>query len=211
MVESLIKLQSDGGGIDLFTKIITNAIENVLVKNHKFIDNIVIKGILPVIETGFNEIRIQLMSEIKNLIYLGKEEINNFEKNEKIKRFLSEGNVNKVFIELKKYDKDEFDSALQFINPKLINNIDSNILVDFIEKIYLFSKNQFIDIYSKFLIECLTDLEIKNLSVDKLQKISVNLRYLSDLDALKNNGYDELNSFIRFVMNKIKKRSYKNC
>lgn len=192
---------------DKLEAMLVRVVESAIVKNQNFIQGMVIKGILPVVESGFNEIRTQLMAEIKNIIYTGKEEMNMTEKNVILKKLIASGNLTEIFLEIKKYNHEEFDNALTLINPNIIKNVDSNVLVDFVVKLHNAIKKNFKEIQYRFLIESLSDIEIKNLTVEKIQILSVTLRYLTELSVFNNEEYQEVNAFIRYIMKKIKKRS----
>lgn len=191
-----------------FQVLVAQAFEAVLLKNSSFIKDIVIKAILPSVEASFNEMRIQMLSEMRKLEITSKADIFN-SKNIAFKNYLNSGKIAAAINECLKAKGVEFDTMLGMIQPGMIEGVDTPTLVLIIVKLCTLMKKSFKDHYCKLLYDALVDLEVSELSITDLQTLCIQLRYCKELSAFESSSYIELATLIEFICKKIRKRI--NC
>lgn len=184
---------------------ICNSLEAVILENDGFIKDLIARAIVPAVEAAVNEMRIQVVAELRKMqtsrktdVFCGKEMA--------FKKLLNSGMVGQALLELLKLKGSDLEALLDMIMPGVISSVDPPILIQFVGCLYGQMKKQFKDHHAKLLYDALLDIEIAELNVDELQSLSVSIRYCKDLDALDEPRYTELNSLIDITSKKIRKR-----
>lgn len=184
--------------------LITESLESALLKNQSLIRDIIVKTFLPVVEAGFNEMKIQMLAEMRKLDSVNKAETLS-PKVVAVKRLLDSGKVAQALPEILKARGSELESMVCMLNSKMLDGLESDVLVVLISKLYGLMKKQSKEQYAKLLYDCLVELNISDLSVENLQCLSLNLRYCRELTGSDDPLFTELNYMIDFVCRKIRK------
>lgn len=185
--------------------IICSSLESVVVKNEAFIKNLILKAIVPAVEATINEMRVQVITELRKMD-IGTKVDPFYGKGASFKKLINSGKVGVAIQELVKLKGPEFEGILNTIHPGAIEGVDSNVLSVFIERLFGSMKRQFKDHHAKLLYDALLDIEISELSIDNLQVLSVALRYSKEMGALDGPNYIDLNFLIDIICKKMKRR-----
>ena len=124
-----------------------------------------------------------------------------------IKKLLNSNNPIEAVEEIIKYSETDFEAVLPLFSSEHIALIDSNVLVKFINKMFILLKKSFKDAYIHLFYELLSEIEVNELNVDNLQSLSLILRYLGDIPELSSEKCYSLICLIEFLKRRIKKRA----
>lgn len=179
-----------------------------LISNYKkmesLVDNIVLKELVPIVEGCFNEMKIQMLSEIRKLSniipdYSGA-------KHGLIQKFIVSGKINQAMQEFAKMDDSDANSCIGIFANCNIENSDSNVLVTFLGRMSSLLRKSQKDVYFKAVSSALMDMEVSHLSVDNLQNLSMFLRHLKQITDPENEKFNHLNCIMDIIVKKIRRR-----
>lgn len=183
------------------------AVESMISKresNDTNIKEIAIKLLVPVVEACFNEMRIQMLSEIKKLTTAALEISE--KKTSSISKLLAAGKTTQAIEEFLKLDDTEMAIYVSSFNSVALETVDSNSIFLLLSKIYELVKKSPKDSYFKLIYFCLMEIEINDLSIDQLQDISILIRYIKEMNSFDEDKYSELSCILDITAKKIRKR-----
>lgn len=169
------------------------------------IREVVVKTLVPSVEACFNEMRIQILTEIRKLVNNASDSSN--PRINSIQRFIGAGKINQAIQEFMRLDEPDMNCSLSLFSCSSIENADSNILAQFLGKVFSLAKKQPRDAHFRLITACLLDIEVSDLTIENMQNMSVLLRYLKELDEFGNEKHNELNCLADIIIKKIKRRA----
>jgi hypothetical protein len=183
------------------------AIESAISRSNgleSLIKDLVMKSLVPVVEASMNEMRVQIIGELRKMHVSHAEE--GASKLAVVKRLINANKVTQAILEIIKGEDSELESFYALIGQNLLESVDSNILAQLFMKIYNAFKRNGREPHLRMMVEILTDLEVNDLSIDNLQALSVLLRYLREMKDIDK----DLLFLVDFSIKKIKKRTKAN-
>lgn len=184
------------------------AVQSVIAKAggmETMISDVIIKTLVPSVEACFNEMRIQILAEIRKLVSNVPGSTN--PRATSIQKLISAGKMNQAIQEFMKLDESEMNATLDLFPCSSIENADSNILAHFVGKIFSLAKRQPKDVHFRLITACLLDIEVNDLTIESMQSMSVLLRHLKEMEELDGEKHSELNCLADIATKKIKKRA----
>lgn len=182
-----------------------SAFSSVFVKNEVFIKELIAKVLVPPIEAAMNEMRIQVVGEIKRVMAGIKQNGEN-DKLVAFKRLVSNGQGREVIKELMKIKDEEIEAYLMHVGCEMYEEIDAELLAGLGIRLCEILKKEPNDACQRSLMDVLAAIEIKTISVENTQALSLALRYCSDSSKL-NELYPGFGYVIELTLRKLKKHS----
>lgn len=171
----------------------------------KSIKEAILEALVPCVEACFNEMRIQILTEVtkmlSNVVVGGDQKIN------AIKKLLIAGKSTQAILEFLKLDENEMQSNLAILTPNVVESADSTAIFQLFAKLYILSQKAPTDTHISLLNACLMDIEIGALSTDNLQDLSVLLRSIKDNEQFNKGKWTELQFLVDIIIKKIRKRA----
>jgi len=199
-------MSSSRGRLDSNQRLLAEIKE--LVSNYKkmenLVSNIVLKELVPVVEGCFNEMKIQMLSEIRKLSNAMPD--SSGAKHGLIQKFIVSGKINQAMQEFVKMDDNDANSCIGIFANCNIENSDSNMLVMFLGRMSSLLRKSQKDVYFKAVSSALMDMEVSQLSVDNLQNLSMFLRHLKQVADPENEKFNHLNCIMDIIVKKIRRR-----
>lgn len=183
------------------------AVESMIIErdsNDMAIKESAIKLLVPVVEACFNEMRIQIITEIKKLTSAALE--TSEKKSHSISKLLAAGKTTQAIEEFLKLDENEMAIHVPAFNSSALEIADSNSIFLLLSKIYELVKKSPKDSYFKLIYFCLIELEINDLSIDQLQDLCIIIRYIKEMNGFDEDKYSELCCILDITAKKIRKR-----
>ncbi|ELA42360.1 uncharacterized protein VICG_00458 [Vittaforma corneae ATCC 50505] len=168
--------------------------------------NIIVEALVPSVEACFNEMRIQMQTELKKILSSATRSAED-PKICLIKKHLTSGKPAQAIIELLKLDEKEIAANLSLFTPASIENVESNVLFMLLSKIYSLLQKSSSDLYFDLIYYCLVDIEIDDLSVENLQELSIMLRNIRETESFNKEKYSDLSCVIDIISKRIRKRA----
>lgn len=201
----LVRFNNIANKLEKSINILASKTEIKTEKMEETLKSLIVKTLIPCVETSFNEMRIQMNSEIKKLFANNVQASNNSKFN-LIQKFMNTGKINQALAEFNKLDEAECCQCINILSNYSIENADSNLLITFMERIFNFLKKNPKDVHFKLIQSALVDVEVNQLSVENLQALTVFLRYLKQIIDFDIEKYSELNCIVDILLRKIKRR-----
>lgn len=184
------------------------AVQSMLTKTggvETMIREVIIKTLVPSVEACFNEMRIQILAEVKKLVSSALDSSN--PRVNTIQKLINAGRISQAIQEFLRLDESDMNISLDLFSCSNIENADSNILAQFLSKIFSLAKKHPKDVHFRLITACLLDIEVNDLTIENMQNLSVLLRYLKELDEFDDNKHNELNCLADIIIKKIKRRT----
>ncbi|KAM0681212.1 hypothetical protein GINT2_000409 [Glugoides intestinalis] len=170
----------------------------------KSIKESIIEALVPCVEACFNEMRIQILTEVTRM--LSNVTVGCDQKINAIKKLLQTGKSTQAILEFLKLEESEMQSNLAILTPNTLESADSTAIYQLFVKIYALSQKAPNDTNISLLNACLMDIEIGALSTDNLQDLSVLLRIIKDNEQFNKTEWKELQFLVDIIIKKIRKR-----
>lgn len=169
------------------------------------IKEMMLSHLIPCVEACFNEMRIQMMTEIKKM--LSSSICQEDSKITSIKKHLSNKKSTQAIYEFLKLDDDEINSYLHLFTPGLIESADPKAIFELLIKVSELVKASPTEVHFNLIATCLMDIEVGVLSVDEIQDLSVLIRSIKDLEDFDKERYPDLGCVMEIISKKIRKRA----
>lgn len=187
------------------------AVESIVSKRdaiEPMIKEIILKSLVPCVEACFNEMRIQILTEIKKITASALD--SSEQKSNSINKLLAAGKTTAAIQEFLKLEDHDMPVYISSFSGSALENADSNSLFLLFSKIYELVKKSPKDSYFKLIYFCLMEIEINDLSIDQLQDLSVILRYIKEMNGFDEDKHADLCCILDITSKKIRKRA-KQC
>lgn len=162
-----------------------SALIAVFQKNDVFIKDLVAKVILPPIEAAMNEMRVQVLAEVRKMTTMA--ELGEGEHLRNFKRLITTGAGKEAARELLKVQDSEFESYLMHLCSDMLDDVDSDTLAELAVRLCGMVQKTQTDILQRSLLDVLAAIDITALSIDRIQALSVALRYCRDTERVNEN------------------------
>lgn len=208
LLEAMAAIQRDICDIKRSQKEISAALTASGFKNDQIkilIKQSILETLVPCVEGCFNEMRIQMQTEVKKLF----SSIGGVITDSKVclvKKHLQNGKIAQAISELLKLDDKELTANISLLAPSYIDNINSEIIVQLLKRIHQLIQQSSSIICPDLVYACLVDLEIDELSAKQLQELSPILKNMVGMEAFSKDKWPNLFHAAEIVSKRISKR-----
>lgn len=175
------------------------------VQTKSIIKEVVISHLIPCVEACFNEMRIQMMTEIRKI--LSTSICHEDSKIASIKELLANRKSTQAINEFLKLDDDGINSHLHLLTPAFIESADTAVVFELLVKVSKLVKFYPTELHFNLIATCLMEIEVGTLNVEDIQELSVLIRSIKELESFDKERYPDLNCVMEIISKKIRKRA----